>query len=860
MAARSADVGGVRMALYAQVLPDPGRALSQLFTYRVPEHLRETVTVGAQVLVPFGPRTVVGVVAALSDSSDREDLKDIEALLEDVPALAPDALPLAEWMADYYLCELGAALRPLFTEGMSYRIGRRVRVAEQVAAPGEPPPAGTAGFSLHLDRTPSPRAERGLVRRPSGGKGGEVSDDPDLALVLAHLQAEGKEVGLGALRRLLPRERLRRALRLLKSRGLVVERACVLPPRARERQVRFLEVGATDTEVERYCRAKAARAPGKVACLQAAIATGVTTTAELAQRAGVSTSTVQSLIKEGMLRSHWTPVRRRPWGESGAHLGPPPTLTLEQADAVEQLVRSIDAGEARSFLLYGVTASGKTEVFLRAIERVLALGKQAIVLMPEISLTAQAAGIYRARFGDRVAVLHSGLSLGERWDEWQRIRTGEATVIIGARSAIFAPVRELGIVVVDEEHESSYKQEQDPRYHAREVALKRGELNRCPVILASATPALETFYDAESGRHTLLRLPTRIDERPLPAVRLVDLRGAKGQAAILSTPLRQAIGAHLLQGDQVIVFLNRRGFATFLLCPICGEAVRCADCGISLKYSSETRQVRCHHCGLMKAAPDSCGKCGGRQIRFSGFGTERVEREIRTVFPFARLGRMDRDTTARKGSHVRIVGQFRTAETNVLIGTQMVAKGFDFPGVTLVGVVSADTSLNLPDFRAAERTFQLLTQVSGRAGRGEKEGEVIVQTYRPDDYSVQAASRHDYEAFYRHEIESRRELSYPPLSQLINLVVSEETEEKAAQRATALADSLRAEAQSLAHPPVILGPAPAPLAKLRRRHRWHVIVKGARGDAQAVVRRTLASFGGREAGTLTVDVDPVSLM
>ena len=873
------------MALYAQVLPDPGKALSQLFTYRVPDPLRGAVAVGAQVLVPFGPRLVVGVVVALSDSSDRENLKDIETLLEDVPALAPDALPLAEWIADYYLCEFGSALRPFLTEGMTYRIGRRFRLTESAAD------------------TPTP-------------------DDADLARLVSHLQSQGREVGLGALRRLLPRERLRRALRLLKSRGLIEEKASVVGPRARERQVRFLEVAVSDEEVERYCQAKAGRAPGKVACLQAAAASvGRITAAQLAQRAGVSASTVQSLIKEGMLRSHWTPVRRKPWGEAQGAPPRPAALTPEQSQAAERIIAAVEAGAAQSFLLYGVTASGKTEVFLRAIERVLALGKQAIVLMPEISLTAQAAAIYRSRFGHSVAVLHSGLSLGERWDEWQRIRTGEAGVVIGARSAIFAPVRDLGIIVVDEEHETSYKQEQEPRYHAREVALKRGELNRCPVVLASATPALETFHAAEAGRHLLLRLPKRIDERPLPAVRIVDMRGAKGRAAILSNPLRQAIAERLRgdltslttlrarkvgadangsaggdsgvrsPGEQVIIFLNRRGFATFLLCPTCGEAVRCADCGVCLKYSSQTQQVRCHHCGLQKPAPDFCAKCGGRQLRFSGFGTERVERELRTTFPFARLGRMDRDTTARKGAHVRIVREFRTAQTNVLIGTQMVAKGFDFPGVTLVGVISADTSLNLPDFRAAERTFQLLTQVSGRAGRSDKEGEAIIQTYRPDDYSIQAASHHDYETFYRQETETRRELCYPPFSHLINLVVSSESEQRVSERVGALADALRAAAsggaeesssrgeglgvegrgldndsgtQSPSASPcsgvAILGPAPCPLAKLRRRHRWHVIVKGPVGESHRIVRRALAELGAWEAGTLTVDVDPVSLM
>jgi primosomal protein N' (replication factor Y) len=312
------------------------------------------------------------------------------------------------------------------------------------------------------------------------------------------------------------------------------------------------------------------------------------------------------------------------------------------------VLAAIDAGAPHSFLLFGVTASGKTEVFLHALQRVIDRGKQAIVLLPEISLTAQAVGIYRARFGDRVAILHSALSVGERWDEWQRIRTGEAAIVVGARSALFAPVRSLGLIVVDEEHESSYKQDQTPRYHARDVALRRGALNGCPVILASATPSLESYFDAARGRHTLLRLPTRIDERPLPNVKIVDMRGRSRKAAILSTALRQAIAACLQRDEQVILFLNRRGFATFMLCPTCGEALRCPDCGVSLKYSAESRRVRCHHCNRDERAPDVCRKCGAPQMRFSGFGTERVERELRRLFPTARVGRLDRDTTPRR--------------------------------------------------------------------------------------------------------------------------------------------------------------------------------------------------------------------
>ncbi len=842
------------MSRYAEVLPDPGRALSQLFTYEVPEHLRETLKVGAQVLVPFGPRTVVGVVAGLSDASERQNLKEIELALDDVPVLPEDALPLARWISDYYLCELGEALRPFLPEGMNYRVARRVRLGTEPIPPS-------------------------------------MLEHPDAGPVVRALLAAGNEVSLGALRRAIPAVRVSRGLRLLRSRKLLIERVTILPPRARERQVRLVELAVAPEEVARYCEEKGSRSLARVAVLQTAAEMGAMAASELAQQAGVSLSAVQGLVKAGMLQARWTPVRRRPWEQVSLAAGGPPKLTVEQAEAAKAIAEVVTAGRPESFLLFGVTASGKTEVFLRAIERVLSLGKQAIVLMPEISLTAQQLGIYRARFGERVAILHSGLSVGERWDEWQRVRTGEAGIVIGARSAVFAPTPKLGMIVVDEEHEGSYKQEQAPRYHAREVALIRGGMNSCPVVLASATPAVESFFETEAGRHKLLILPTRVDERPLPQVKVVDMRAGKGQPAILSSPLRQAIAAKLREGEQIILFLNRRGFATFLLCPTCGEGLRCPECGVAMKYYQGAKQVRCHHCGLARIAPEKCARCGGHQIRFNGFGTERVEREVQGLFPWSRPGRMDRDTTSRKGAHVRIVGEFRDAETDVLVGTQMVAKGFDFPGVTLVGVISADTSLNLPDFRAAERTFQLLTQVSGRAGRGEKEGDVIVQTYRPEDGSIRAAARHDYEGFYRTEIEARRELGYPPFSQLVNLVVSAESDEEASARAQAIADAIKTEVgrqettertnndgghasafggqhtRPTERPSFaeenrisVLGPAPAPLAKLRRKYRWHILVKGPKNQAREVVKKALAGMTERERTGLVVDVDPVSLM
>ena len=809
------------MSRYVDVLPDPGRALSQLFTYLVPEELRSAIRPGAQVLVPFGSRSVIGVVAGWRESSEREGLKEVEAVLEEAPVLGEDALPLARWISDWYVCELGEALRAFLPQGMSYRIGRRFQLA------GRPIPE-------------------------------DLRARADLGRVLRHVESADGEVSLAALRRLLPAPQLSRALRLLKSRGLISERAFLLRPQTRARHVNALAPAVSEEEINRYCETRARSAPARVAALRAAAAKPGLAPGKLAAEAGVSLAAVRALVQEGLLARSRTAVRRVPWREVRAEQTAPLALTTEQAAAVKRIAAAAQARRSDTFLLHGVTASGKTEVFLRVLDGVLREGRQAIVLMPEISLTAQALAIYRARFGDRVAIVHSGLAPGERRDEWQRVQEGDASVVIGARSAVFAPVRDLGLIVVDEEHETSFKQDHAPRYHAREVAAKRAQWHHCPLVLASATPSLESFHAAEQGRYQLLRLPSRVEDRPLPKVRVVDRRASSSGRSILSPPLRQAIGQRLAAGEQVILFLNRRGFATFLLCPQCGQSMRCPNCQVALTYHQSAEQVQCHHCGLAERAFEVCSRCGGHQIRFSGFGTERVENELRRVFPHARIGRMDRDTTARRGSHVSIVGQFRAVETNVLVGTQMVAKGFDFPGVTLVGVISADTSLNLPDFRAAERTFQLLTQVAGRSGRGEKEGEVIIQTYRPEDYSIEAAARQDYEGFYQHEIATRAELNYPPFSQLTNVVVTAAEEEKAIAQCQRLSDELRARVAEAGLE--LLGPAPAPMTKLRGRYRWHLLLRGPHGAAQPILRDALAGFGESPAASITVDVDPTSLM
>lgn len=506
--------------------------------------------------------------------------------------------------------------------------------------------------------------------------------------------------------------------------------------------------------------------------------------------------------------------------EPGGDSKPPFTLTSDQQQAVEHICSCVDRFLSQKLLLHGVTGSGKTEVYLRAIKHGLIRGRKAMVLIPEISLTPQMIERFQERFPGQLAVLHSRLTAAARSREWERIKSGQAPVVLGARSAVFAPLSDIGLIIIDEEHENSYKQEEAPRYHTREVAWWRATYHRAVLVLGSATPSLESYYEVEQGQSTRLSLPSRV-EADLPPVQIVDMRGEimQGHRHIFSRPLLAELKQVLSRGEQAILFLNRRGFATFILCRECGFVVRCPRCQISLTMHLGRRKMICHYCSYETDVPLTCPNCGGVYIRFQGVGTERVENEVKRLFPGWAVIRMDSDTTSRRGSHELLYRQFRDKQASILVGTQMIAKGLDFPEVTLVGVITADTALNLPDFRAAERTFQLLTQVSGRAGRGPAGGKVIIQTYHPEQYCIQAASGHDYMAFYRQEMERRHKLQYPPYGDLIRFLLAgaeEKTVWEAASFVTGLLEPLG----------VLLGPAPAPLYRLKYQYRLQIILKG----------------------------------
>jgi primosomal protein N' (replication factor Y) len=549
------------------------------------------------------------------------------------------------------------------------------------------------------------------------------------------------------------------------------------------------------------------------------------------------------------------------------------SLSPEQQGALHAIQNQLEKGGFQTFLLYGVTGSGKTEVYLRAMEEARRVRKRSLILVPEISLTPQLLDRLRERFPKKIGVLHSALTPSERWAQWWDILNGKVDVVVGARSAVFAPVPDLGLIIVDEEHDSSYKQEEGLRYHARDLAVVRGKLLGCPVLLGSATPAIESFQNCRQGRYRLLELTHRVEQRPLPSVEVIDLKSiqdAKLESSNsklvtpFSLPLLEALRENYIRGQQSLIFLNRRGYANFLQCRLCGFVLRCTHCSVTMTFHLNQKSLFCHHCGLQKPATDLCPGCGHLTLSGIGFGTEQVERELSRLIPEARIARMDRDTTSKRGSQERLIRQWEKGETDILVGTQMITKGHDVTRVTLVGVIRADHSLNLPDFRATERTFQLLSQVAGRAGRGKEPGRVIIQTYTPDHCAFQYVRSHDYKGFFSAEIEFRRVLNYPPFSRLVHLRLeghkAEEVEAKAKTLGERLREKQKRNPRTLGQIE-ILGPAPAPIEKLRSRYRWQILLKAKKNpplldlaeEAREIIPRSRSI-------RLHIDVDPHNML
>jgi len=800
---------------FAQVaLPLP---LATPYTYQIPETLADRVAAGARVVVPVRGRELIGIVTAVDVPAPEVTARDILATPDDAPALTPALLRTVEWMAGYYGAPIGLALKAALPSGL----WGSSEVIVEVAAAGRVP-GGTGAEILRWLERKGGSASVGAVGR---GLKRSVWDAVDrLARVGAvTLRIEPPDTGGAAV--------FERVLALPRDRPTLLERKELFgaAPRQRALYEALEQLG------------------------------GIAPVEHLRTQLGFGPALIRALVARGAARIEEVERARDPFvGEAGTP--PPDALSADQRGALAE-IEALAPGEGA--LLFGITGSGKTFVYLEAIRRALASGTGAIILVPEIGLTPQTVRRVRGVFGDDVAVLHSGLSDGERADAWRALRRGERRVAVGARSAVFAPIPTLGVIVVDEEHEATYKNGETPRYHAREVASVRARVEGARLVLGSATPSLESWAQA-GERLRLVRLPERAGAGQLPAVSLVDLRTAptvRGSGAIpWSEALDRAVSDVLAHGEQAMLLLNRRGFASFLQCPECGDVPQCPQCSISLTVHQAPPALRCHYCAHEAPLATSCGRCGDAVQQMRGIGTQQLERWLAERFPAARLARMDLDTTSTRWAHHRILGAVERREVDLLLGTQMIAKGLDFPNVTLVGVVDADTALHLPDFRSAERTFQLVAQVAGRAGRGPRGGRVIVQTRQPGHHALARAAAHDAARFLAEELEHRRSPAYPPMTGLVNLVVSGRDEVAVGQAAAEVAEWAAALGARHGLALAVLGPAPCPLARIQGRWRWHVVLKGDGAVLGRVVRYAAVRLAGSGEQRITIDRDPVSLL
>ncbi len=804
------------------------------FTYAVPNELAGRALVGTRVLVPFGRRKLTGFVVGLEESPAVDDVKTVIEVLDVEPMLSALMIELTRWVADYYLASWGEVLRAALPPGINMESRRFVRLTDE----------GRAALS---------RGAHDLTERRR--KILEVAAEREkvsIALVSREAGlARGSHTDMDAVVR----------------DGLVEIFEEIRPPRTEGGREQVVRLACTPEEALEEAAGLAKRAPKQARALTVLAEADDSTVpvGELASE-GVSSATVTRLVERELVERAERERKRLSVGLPGWALADEGELTPAQRTALDTIRARGAAAELGVVLLHGVTGSGKTRVYAEAVRAALAEGRSAIVLVPEIALTPQMVQRMQKEFGGRVAVVHSGLSLGERYDTWRAIKEGMFSVVVGPRSAVFAPVAKLGLVVVDEEHEQTYKQSESPRYHARDVAIMRAKLEGAMVVLGTATPSMESYLNARDGKYDLVELPKRIDAGPLPKVEIVDMREVEtvDSEGAFSHALRVAVAETLAADRQVILFLNRRGYASFVQCMGCGYSAKCPHCNVSLTYHSAGRTMRCHYCGLSVKAPGACPECQGLNLRYGAPGTQRVELAVRELFPDATVARMDVDTTTRHGSHWRILKAFAEGKTDILLGTQMIAKGLDFPGVGLVGVVAADVGLNLPDFRAGERTFQLLTQVAGRTGRGDDRGRVIVQSYLPEHYTITLAQDQYFPPFFEREIAERELLGYPPFSRLVGIVARGRTESQVIQAATRLADFLQKGADQMEDPrPQVLGPVAAPLERIKGVYRWQVLVRGKGGSGRALVAGALAQRGTLKlpsAVTLAVDVDPLDLL
>ncbi|OAS83384.1 MULTISPECIES: primosomal protein N' [Metabacillus] len=802
---------------YASVIVDvPAMQTDRAFDYKIPEEWQELVTPGMRVIVPFGPRKIQGFVIEIKNHSEFKRLKAISELLDLTPCLTSELIQLGQWLTEKTLCfkisafqaMLPAAMKAKYEKALGLTTDDVTELVEQLQ------PFFKNGNQVDLKELEQTVSLKMIQKEIEQGH----------LEVIYKVKQKGNKKTIKIIKR---NESLLRLTELIKE----------LPANAKK-QIEIISYFTTN-EINEIA-------------LQ-----------DLLIEANTSDASVKALISKGILKEEIKEVYRDPYQDRHFEKTKRLILNNEQQQAITPLIKTINENVHDVFLMYGVTGSGKTEVYLQSIEEVLNNGKEAIVLVPEISLTPQMVHRFKGRFGSKVAVLHSGLSTGEKYDEWRKIQRKEVQLVVGARSAIFAPFENLGMIIIDEEHESSYKQEENPRYHARDVAIYRAKLHKCPVVLGSATPTLESFARSKKNVYKLLTLKERVNKRSMPQVDIIDMREElrSGNRSMFSTSLIEKLTERLEKGEQSVLFLNRRGYSSFVMCRDCGFVIQCPHCDISLTYHRHGQQLKCHYCGHEEQMPNVCPECQSEHIRFFGTGTQKVEEELVKVLPHSRIIRMDVDTTGRKGAHEKLLTRFGNKEADILLGTQMIAKGLDFPDVTLVGVLTADTMLHLPDFRASEKTFQLLTQVSGRAGRHELPGEVIIQTYTPEHYSIQLASQYDYDSFYNHEMQLRKNHAYPPYYYLALLTVSHPEITKVVSVTEKIVQFLR---RNVENETKILGPVASPIPRIKDRYRYQCMVKYKREkNLHETLRKIIEHFQQEMSSNdliIAIDLSPNTMM
>ncbi len=819
--------------LYAEIIVDNTSSnTDKLFTYSVPEMFMKKVEIGMRVLVPFGrgDKLLEGVVLNLktSISFPASRLKKIQNLVDESSTISRDMLKLSEWMKEEYLCTHIEVLKTMMPTGITNKSIKYVKLNDL---------EDESGLTLTQEKT------------------------------ISYLRTNG-EIELDRLKDFLGVKSIVKDLNDLIERSIIsvidkVEQG------VNKKYIKYVSSNFMVDDLDEILRDMSKSAHKQIEILIFISKSPEIKLKDLLTHTNSTLTTVRALEEKGLVVIEEREVDRLEFDESIAEYKKI-KLSEKQKICVDTIYEDYIGGINKSYLLHGVTGSGKTEVYLQLIEKMLELDKQAIVLVPEISLTPQTVERFVGRFGDNVAILHSRLSLGERYDEWRKIKEGRAQIAVGARSAIFAPFSDLGIVIIDEEHETSYKSSMNPKYDTISVAEKRCEIEGGVLLLGSATPSIETYYRAKQGEIELLTLPDRANKKEMPPMDVVDMKEElqNGNKTIFSKKLYDGIKKNLENKEQTILFLNRRGFSTFVSCRECGYVAKCDSCDISLTFHNSSNNLRCHYCGLSKKVPEVCPECGSKYFRHFGIGTQRVEELVKAAFPNARVSRMDVDTTSTKGSHERILTKFKNGDVDILIGTQMIAKGLDFPNVTLVGIIAADTSLNLPDFKSSERTFQLLTQVGGRTGRGELDGRVVLQTYEPEHYSIEMAKDHDYIGFYEKEIGLRRAFGYPPFTNIINLVFSSKDERQVVDISEDIFSKLikmLAKDISSYDAKNVLGPNPSLIYRVKDRFRYQIIVKCDDDELEKVkkiIKKICIIDRGKKYkdANINIDINPTSIL